>query len=47
MRGFVEHYEAIAQELPVGVEPSHDDFVAYWNNRLDAIIANAKANSPK
>jgi len=29
MRGFVEHYEAIAQDLPEGVEPSHDDFVAF------------------
>ena len=47
MRGFVEHYEAIAQDLPEGVEPSHDDFVAYWNSKLDAIIANAKANSPR
>jgi hypothetical protein len=47
MRGFVEHYEAIAQGLPDGVEPSHDDFVAYWDARLSAIIENAKVNSPK
>jgi hypothetical protein len=26
--------------LPEGVEATHDDFVNYWNARLDAIIAN-------
>ena len=40
MRGFVEALEAIEQELPEGVEATHDDFVKYCNLKLDSIIRN-------
>ena len=41
MRGFVEALEAIEQGLPDGVEASHDDFINYWNIKLDSMIRNA------
>ena len=44
MRGFVEALEAIEQNLPDGVEASHDDFVNYWNLKLDSIIRNAQVS---
>ena len=40
MRDYVKTLEAIEQDLPEGIEATHGDFVAYWNNRLDFIIAN-------
>ena len=41
MRGFVEALEAIEQNLPEGVEATHEDFVNYWNLKLDSMIRNA------
>lgn len=42
MRGYVEILESIEQELPVGVDANHGDFVKYIDARLDAILASGR-----
>lgn len=42
MRDYVKTLEAIEQGLPEGKDVTLDDFVSYWDTKLDAIIANGK-----
>jgi hypothetical protein len=40
MRGYIEALEAVSQDLPEGVEASHEMTMEYISNKLDEIIKN-------